>query len=117
MANTPWARLTKPIRPMVTDRPTEMTYRIAPKARPWNRMLTRLEKKASTKIRYDRKTKPPSVERRGFRRFNEMALLFLVEFLPRILDRRDRFQLDVGKHAVYLAHFAHVFVLHDVARR
>jgi hypothetical protein len=30
MANTPWARLTKPIRPIVTDRPTEMTYRIMP---------------------------------------------------------------------------------------
>ncbi len=30
MANTPWARLTKPMRPIVTDRPTEMTYRIMP---------------------------------------------------------------------------------------
>ena len=28
MANTPCARLTKPIRPIVTDRPTEITYRI-----------------------------------------------------------------------------------------
>ncbi len=30
IANTPCARLTKPIRPIVTDRPTEMTYRIMP---------------------------------------------------------------------------------------
>ena len=30
MANAPCARLMKPIRPIVTDRPTEMTYRIMP---------------------------------------------------------------------------------------
>ena len=30
MANTPWARLVKPISPIVTDRPTEITYKIMP---------------------------------------------------------------------------------------
>ena len=30
MANTPCARLMNPMRPIVTDRPTEITYRIMP---------------------------------------------------------------------------------------
>ena len=29
-STAPWARLTKPIKPIVTDRPTEMAYRIIP---------------------------------------------------------------------------------------
>src|SRR5207302_192847 len=37
--------------------------------------------------------------------------------LPRVLERRgDGLDLDVGELAVHLAHFAQIFVLHDVAR-
>src|SRR6266480_2552902 len=39
MANAPWARLTNPIRPIVTDSPTETINSTVPAANPPNKML------------------------------------------------------------------------------
>ena len=39
MAKPPWARLTKPIRPMVTDSPTDTMNSTMPAARPPSSML------------------------------------------------------------------------------
>src|SRR6267378_544847 len=92
MANTPCARLMNPIRPIVTDRPTEITYRIMPKAAPWKATLT-------------------SEERNSAR-----GLLLLLQLFPGILHRgSDRLELDVGELAADLLHLAQVFVLDDVA--
>src|SRR5579859_4353248 len=41
MANAPWARLTNPISPMVTDRPTETMKSTVPAASPPNKMLAK----------------------------------------------------------------------------
>src|SRR6267378_7477338 len=93
MANTPCARLMNPIRPIVTDRPTEITYRIMPKAAPWKATLT-------------------SEERNSAR-----GLLLLLQLFPGILHGGPhRLDLDVGRLAADLAHLAQVLVLHDVAR-
>src|SRR5882672_7552734 len=93
MANTPCARLMTPIRPIVTDRPTEITYRIMPSAAPWKATLT-------------------SEERNSAR-----GLLLLLQLFPGILHRGgDRLELDVGRLAADFAHLAQVLVLHDVAR-
>ena len=40
MAKAPWARLTKPISPIVTDSPTETMNSTVPAASPPNSMLT-----------------------------------------------------------------------------
>src|SRR5271154_1572415 len=42
MAKAPWARLTNPIRPMVTESPTETMNSTVPADRPPSRMLAKL---------------------------------------------------------------------------
>src|SRR5262245_806226 len=96
MANTPWARLTNPIRPIVTDRPTEMTYKIMPKATPWKATLTREERNSCRVL---------------------LLLRRLLQFLPRILHRgANGLELDVGELPADLAHLAQILGLDDVAR-
>src|SRR5262249_35650840 len=51
MANAPWARLTNPIRPIVTESPTETTNSTVPAAKPPNRMLTKLANKSPGNLR------------------------------------------------------------------
>src|SRR3954471_22932774 len=111
MANTPCARLTKPIRPIVTERPTEITYSTAPKARPRNSVLMRPER-----ISIGSSGNKTPAGAAGVLRFSRVTLLLLVDFLPRILDRGDGLELHVGEMTTDLAYLAHVLVLHDVAR-
>src|SRR5712692_1739187 len=49
------------------------------------------------------------------RRLQYRLLFDRVEFLPRVLDHRDRRDLDVGELAVDLLGAADIDVLHDVA--
>src|SRR5690348_9011186 len=136
MAKTPCARLTNPISPIVTDRPTEIRYRTIAKARPKNPILTAAERislilsmiygvvperhyrvngagQATHGPRRDRRRiarrrRPPSRSVRDlFRR--------CVHFLPRILDHREGFEFDVGELAVDLLDPADIDILNDVA--
>src|ERR1700704_2920750 len=102
---------------IVTDRPTEIAYRIIPYASPWKATLTRLETNASIK------QSPRRAGAFAFRCYREeiffkKRLLFPVYFFPGIFHGLDRFavHLDVGEHAADLAHLADVLVLDDVAR-
>src|SRR5271163_4110288 len=47
MAKAPWARLTKPIRPMVTESPTETMNSTVPADRPPSKMLAKLLAKST----------------------------------------------------------------------
>src|ERR1700751_2556234 len=53
MAKAPWARLTNPIRPIVTESPTETMNSTVPAAKPPNRMLTKLANKSTGNLDTD----------------------------------------------------------------
>src|SRR5688500_10385241 len=95
MANTPWARLMKPIRPSATGRPTERPHRLRPTAAPSKASLPTAETRSPS-------GGPP---------------LLLPQLFPGVLHRgAERLELHVHQLAADLAHFAQVLGLDDVAR-
>src|SRR5262249_54563019 len=107
MAKPPWARLTKPIRPMVTDRPTDTMNRTIPAATPPRSMLAT----STPQI-----TRAPTGASRGSGRAPSLPgarpdLLLLALVLHRV-DLADGLLGDV---AVLHHHLGQVLVHHDVA--
>src|SRR5688572_13526103 len=96
MAKPPWARFTKPIKPMVTESPTETMNRIMPAAMPPRSMLA---------------TSTPRISGGSLGRAGPDLLL-----LAGVLDRVDLAD-DLLEHAAVLHHrFRQVLVHDDVAR-
>src|SRR5262245_57169686 len=102
MAKPPWARLTNPISPMVTERPTETMNSTMTAATPPRSML------ATSTPRIMRERRPRGLLRRGAG--SDLLLL------ARVLDRVDPAD-DLLVDAAVLHHrLGQVLVHHDVAR-
>src|SRR5262245_48322636 len=117
MANTPCARLAKPISPMVTDRPTEITYRIMPSAAPWKATLTTDARTACTQSLPRVQINEPRVTARVARGDRYLILFLVVDDVVVVVHRGlHGVQVDVLEFAADLARVGQVLVLHDVPR-
>src|SRR6185436_15304875 len=112
MAKPPCARLTKPISPMVTDRPTETMNSTIPAAMPPSSMLTRLFRSIK------RNRRPGSFPgRRRSATASSVPLLLataLGQLLAHVLDRVDDADVLLVEAAVLLDDLAQVLVHDDV---
>src|ERR1700690_796098 len=112
MANPPWARLTKPIRPMVTDSPTDTMNSTMPAAAPPRRMPIKS---------MGRKRPRPAARRRQFGHSRYEARLLAapadLELLAHVLHRGDEAEALLVQPAVLLHQLAQILVHDDVARR
>src|SRR5882672_958006 len=113
MANPPWARFTNPIRPIVTDRPTETINSTMPAAMPPKRMLIRLFRSIK------RNRRPGGFPgRRHYSAASNVPLLLattLGQLLAHVLDRGDDADVLLIEAPVLLHDLAQVLVHDDVA--
>src|SRR5262249_12315588 len=122
MANEPCARLTKFIKPRVTDRPQASTNSSMPYATPSNRMVSMLDLTSRcrrAKLRAAAPDAPPPLQMD--RRAAQAAAprphrLLLRGRLDRVLHVVVRGELDVVELSVLLLDLADIDVLDDVAR-
>src|SRR5262245_65647278 len=110
MAKPPWARLTEPMRPIVTDRPTDTMKSTMPAATPPRSMLATSTPQITCALGRRRRSRA----RRGpARSLGARPDLLLLAGVLDAVDRADHLLRDL---AVLHHHLGEVLVHHDVAR-